>query len=142
MKPPHRNRRLLTVAAALGLLGLSATLALSALRENISYFRTPSELAAGEAQPGARIRLGGVVEQGSVVYGKGADMQFRVTDGGASVVVAYDGPVPDLFREGQGIIADGVWTDGGALRAERVLAKHDEDYVPLEMQDVKNATPR
>lgn len=140
MKPPHRNRRLFTVAAALGLLALSATLALSALRENISYFRTPSELTAGETQPGARVRLGGMVEEGSIIYGDGADMTFRVTDGASAVTVAYSGPVPDLFREGQGVIADGEWTGEGALRAERVLAKHDEDYTPVELEHVKNAT--
>ncbi len=140
MKPPHRNRRLFTVAAALGLVALSATLALSALRENISYFRTPSELSAGEAQPGARIRLGGMVEEGSVVYGEDAEMTFRVTDGTSTVAVIYSGSVPDLFREGQGVIADGAWTPEGRLRADRVLAKHDEDYTPVELEYVNNAT--
>lgn len=139
MTPPHRNRRLITLAAAAILVSGAAALALSSLRENISYFMTPSDLAA-EGQAGERVRLGGFVEEGSVRYGDGADVAFRVTDGDATVDVIYSGALPDLFREGQGVIADGRIESERTLRAERVLAKHDENYEPIELKAVKSAT--
>lgn len=139
MTPPHRNRRLITLAVAAILVSGAAALALSSLRENISYFMTPSDLAA-EGQAGERVRLGGFVEEGSVRYGDGADVAFKVTDGDATVHVIYSGALPDLFREGQGVIADGRIESERTLRAERVLAKHDENYEPIELKAVKSAT--
>ncbi|WP_022697142.1 cytochrome c maturation protein CcmE [Euryhalocaulis caribicus] len=139
MTPPHRNRRLITLAVAAILVGGAAALALSSLQENISYFMTPSDLAA-EGQAGERVRLGGFVEEGSVRYGDGADVTFRVTDGDETVDVIYSGALPDLFREGQGVIADGRIESARKLRAERVLAKHDENYEPIELKAVKSAT--
>jgi len=141
MTPPKRNRRLVLLGVAAVLVAASAGLALSALRENISYFRTPGEIASAAA-PGDRVRLGGFVEEGSVRYGDGAEMRFRVTDGADAVEVVYSGPVPDLFREGQGVIADGVVVSASQVRAERVLAKHDEEYEPIELQAVNSATER
>lgn len=140
MTPPHRNRRLITLAAAALLVAAAAALALSALRENISYFKTPSDLAAEPVEAGARVRLGGVVEEGSVRYEDGAQMRFSVTDGANTVDVIYSGLVPDLFLEGQGVIADGRIDPQTGLIADQVLAKHDEDYEPIELKGVKSAT--
>jgi len=139
MKPPHRNQRLGLIAAGAALLAGAAFLVASALERNISYFYTPAEAAAADLSPETRIRLGGMVEQGSLIEGPGLDIQFRVTDHAQTVTVVYSGLRPDLFREGQGVIAQGRFREDGVFAADTILAKHDENYVPPELIDVMDA---
>ena len=122
-------------AMAVGL-GAATTLALLAIGENMLWFFTPSQLLADEPPPGNRIRLGGLVVEGSVKRAPGElEVRFDLTDHAASVSVAYRGLLPDLFREGQGIVALGHLDANGVLQAEEVLAKHDETYMPPEIAD-------
>ncbi|MBB3101803.1 cytochrome c maturation protein CcmE [Azomonas macrocytogenes] len=131
---PVRKKRLFIVLAILAGVGIAAALALSALQQNINLFYTPSQIAQGEAPAGARIRAGGLVEKGSLERGQDSlTVSFRVTDGIATVTVRYQGILPDLFREGQGIVALGRVDANGALLADEVLAKHDENYMPPEV---------
>lgn len=138
MKPLHRNRRLGLIAAAALILSGAAYLVFTALAQNISYFYTPSQAQAASIAPETRIRLGGLVENGSIEHGDGLSISFRVTDGEATVPVSYDGILPDLFREGQGMIAQGVFNADGVFVAETILAKHDENYVPKELQGISH----
>ena len=138
MKPIHRNRRLALVAAGGVLLAGAAALVFTALQRNISYFYTPSEAQEAAIEPGARIRLGGLVETGSLAHGDGLEISFRVTDGGATMPVSYSGIVPDLFREGQGVIAQGAFNEDGVFVASTILAKHDENYIPKELQGISH----
>lgn len=138
MKPIHRNRRLGLVAAAAVILGGAAWLVFAALEQNISYFYTPAKAQEEGVAPGERIRLGGLVENGSLQHGDGLNITFRVTDGEASFPVRYDGIVPDLFREGQGMIAQGSFNTDGVFVADTILAKHDENYVPKELQGISH----
>jgi cytochrome c-type biogenesis protein CcmE len=108
-------------------------LALFALRGSVSLFLTPSELAARELAPGAHLRIGGLVKEGSVVKRGPGDISFVVTDGSKTIAVGFKGVVPDLFREGQGVVAEGVLDRPGHLAADAVLAKHDERYMPREV---------
>ncbi|MFC0711144.1 cytochrome c maturation protein CcmE [Azorhizophilus paspali] len=131
---PVRKRRLFIVLAILAGVGAAVALALSALQQNINLFYTPSQIATGEAPEGARIRAGGLVEKGSLQRdATSLAATFRVTDGVATVTVRYQGILPDLFREGQGIVALGRVDAGGMLQADEVLAKHDENYMPPEV---------
>ncbi len=130
----RRQRRLTLIGIAALVLSLAAALALSALRDSIMFFVTPSELAAKSISPGSRFRLGGLVEQGSVVR-DGLSVHFRVTDGGANLPVTYHGLLPDLFREQQGVVAEGQLDSSGVFIADTVLAKHDERYMPREVAD-------
>lgn len=139
MKPIHRNRRLGLIAAGGVLVAGAAWLVFAALERNVSYFYTPSEAAAANLAPETRIRLGGMVEVGSLVEGPGLEIRFRVTDGAQSVPVSYTGLRPDLFREGQGVIAQGRFNADGGFQADTILAKHDENYVPRELMDVMDA---
>ena len=116
------------VAAATGLV-------IAAMGENMLYFYSPSQVRAGEAPSGPGIRVGGLVVDGSVQRGQGIEVSFSLTDGAATVDVIYAGILPDLFREGQGIVASGVLEPGSRLRAEEVLAKHDENYMPPEVAE-------
>ena len=128
MKPRHV--RLLGLLAVMGLLALAGGLVLQAFRQNLVFFVTPSEIARGEAPAGTRFRLGGLVAQGSLQ--RGADgVRFTVTDGARDVAVSYRGTLPDLFREGRGVVAQGRLS-GLAFIADDVLAKHDENYMPPE----------
>lgn len=136
MKPLHRNRRIGFIAAGAILLAGAAFLVFSALEQNISYFYTPSKALAANIGPEKRIRLGGLVELGSVKNEGGAEMTFSVTDGATSIVVSYTGIKPDLFREEQGVIAQGRLNDSGIFIADTILAKHDENYVPRELVDI------
>lgn len=131
----RKGRRLVLISAALGVLGIAAGLVLFALNDTIVFFRSPSEIASEHTAPGTRLRLGGLVKDGSVVKLDNAHVRFVVTDGGAEVAVAYAGILPDLFREGQGVIAEGVLEGDGSFRADTVLAKHDEKYMPKEVAD-------
>lgn len=129
MKPKHK--RLTFVAVGLGLLGLAAALVLSAMDEGIAFFRTPTELIEKPTLGERRVRIGGLVEEGSVLRNNGAAVRFRVTDLANTVPVTYTGVLPDLFREGQGVVAEGRMRDGEFV-ADRVFAKHDETYMPPE----------
>ena len=123
------------VAAATGLV-------IAAMGENMLYFYSPSQIRAGEAPSGPSIRVGGMVVEGSVERGQGLEVSFSLTDGAATVDVRYAGILPDLFREGQGIVASGVLEAGLGLRADEVLAKHDENYMPPEVAEAMEMAKR
>ncbi|EME00809.1 cytochrome c maturation protein CcmE [Pseudomonas stutzeri] len=131
---PVRKKRLFIVLAILAGVGIAVALALSALQQNINLFYTPTQIAAGEAPEGTRIRAGGLVEEGSVKRTNDSlSVAFRVTDGAQAITISYQGILPDLFREGQGIVALGRVNSDGVLIADEVLAKHDENYMPPEV---------
>lgn len=130
----RKGKRLTLIIGALAALGLAAGLVLFALRDNIVFFYTPSELATKSIAPGARLRIGGLVKEGSVVK-NGKDATFVVTDRTRDLKVAYTGLLPDLFREGQGVVVDGALNSDGGFRADSVLAKHDERYMPKDVAD-------
>jgi cytochrome c-type biogenesis protein CcmE len=130
----RKRRRLLAVLAGLAALGVASALVLSAFRDNLVFFYGPSELQAKHVPEGRRLRIGGLVETGSVGHDdQGRTLTFRVTDGRSDVRVTYSGVVPDLFREGQGVVAEGALASDGSFRATSVLAKHDERYMPPEV---------
>jgi cytochrome c-type biogenesis protein CcmE len=134
MAATRKTRRLMVLAAAGAALGLAAALVLTALGDDIVFFRSPSEIARGGVADGARIRLGGMVEEGSIRRSAdGLSVAFRVTDGAQALPVSYRGILPDLFREGQGVVAEGQMR-AGTFEAATVLAKHDETYMPREVQ--------
>lgn len=130
----RKHQRLLVLAAGGVLLAAAAGLTLVGLRGQIVYFVTPTELSQS-AFPGQRIRLGGLVAQGSLRRESNGANHFSVTDGERTVEVRYVGLLPDLFREGQGVVAEGVWQSSMFFLAERVLAKHDENYMPSEVAE-------
>jgi cytochrome c-type biogenesis protein CcmE len=129
----RRGRRLALIAAALAVVGGAAGLALYALSDSIIFFYSPSEVVEKALRPGARLRVGGLVKSGSVVKSAGERVAFVVTDGANNVSVSYQGLLPDLFREGQGVVAEGVLAAPDQLRADTILAKHDERYMPREV---------
>ena len=131
----RKGRRMALIAAALAVIGAAAGLSLYALSDNIVFFYSPSEILQKNVQSGARLRVGGLVESGSVVKSAGDKLDFSITDGANQVKVSYEGLPPDLFREGQGVVAEGVLEAPGRLRAETILAKHDERYMPREVVD-------
>ncbi len=131
----RKQRRLGLIGAAGIVLTAAVGLILFALSDSIALFVSPAELAEKGVKPGQRFRLGGLVEEGSVVKGQALAVSFAVTDGKAQTRVAYVGILPDLFREGQGIVAEGVLLPDGSFRADTVLAKHDETYMPREVAD-------
>jgi cytochrome c-type biogenesis protein CcmE len=131
MKPRHK--RLVVIAGGLAALAVAAALVLNAFRSNLVFFFSPSQIAAGEAPKDRAFRVGGMVETGSVKrQADGVTVQFVVTDTAKSVPVVYKGILPDLFREGKGVVAEGRLGTDGVFRAEQVLAKHDENYMPPE----------
>ena len=131
MKP--KNQRLVLVAAAIVAVLVAVLLAMWGLRERASYFLTPVDIAAGKAEPGRGVRLGGMVEAGSIQrQPDGVTIRFVVTDGKAQTPVVYRGIVPDLFREGSGAVAEGR-VQNGVFVADTILAKHDERYMPPEL---------
>ena len=128
---PQRKKRLALILALVAGVTVAVGLALSALQQNINLFYTPTQIANGEAPIGARIRAGGMVEQGSLQRsGDSLDVRFVVTDFQQKVTITYRGILPDLFREGQGIVALGKLNEAGVVVADEVLAKHDEKYMP------------
>ncbi|MCT8999659.1 cytochrome c maturation protein CcmE [Chelativorans intermedius] len=131
----RKQKRLAVIGTGMGFLALAAALTFYALGQQTSYFYMPADLAAKPAAAGERIRLGGLVEQGSVVRGEGTRVRFAVTDHESSVMVVYDGILPDLFREEQGVVTEGVLGADGVLVADTVLAKHDETYMPREVAE-------
>jgi len=132
MKP--KRRRLWFVVTGLATLGIAAALVLTAFEDNLVFFYSPSDLAEKDVAPGRRIRLGGLVEEGSVER-QGETTRFVITDLSHTVAVSYTGILPDLFREGQGVVTEGTLEAGGRFRASEVLAKHDETYMPKEVAD-------
>jgi cytochrome c-type biogenesis protein CcmE len=131
----RKQRRLVLIGGGLGVLAVAAALVLSALRESIVFFNSPSDVAEKHIAPGARIRLGGLVSPGSLVRGDNLKIRFEVTDGKSKLPVIYQGVLPDLFREGQGVVAEGALDPAGVFNAETILAKHDETYMPKEVAD-------
>jgi cytochrome c-type biogenesis protein CcmE len=123
------------IGAVAVVLGIAASLVLFAMRDSIVFFYGPTEITQKNIAPGTRFRVGGLVENGSVVKSAGQNVSFSVTDGNQTVKVAYRGQLPDLFREGQGVVAEGVLTAPGQFKADSVLAKHDENYMPKEVAD-------
>src|SRR5215211_7153611 len=131
----RKQRRLTLIGAGLGVLGLAAGLVLYALNDAIVFFNSPSDVVEKHIAPGSRIRLGGLVKPGSLVRGDNLAIRFEVTDGNKSVPVSYTGILPDLFREGQGVVTEGALDATGHFKADSVLAKHDETYMPREVAD-------
>ena len=131
----RKQRRLVLIGTGLGVVALAAALVLSALRESIVFFNSPTDIVEKHVAPGTRIRLGGLVKPGSLVRGEQLAVHFEVTDGNRAISVAYQGILPDLFREGQGIVAEGALDQTGVFKADSVLAKHDETYMPKEVAD-------
>jgi cytochrome c-type biogenesis protein CcmE len=131
----RKQKRLSLILGGLAVLGLAAGLVLYALSDTITFFHTPSDLADTHVQVGQRIRLGGMVEKGSVTKGPGTVTSFAVTDTLKTVTVSYDGILPDLFREGQGVVTEGKMQPDGTFVADTVLAKHDENYMPRELAE-------
>ena len=130
----RRDQRLMMIAIAGAVLVAAMALTFAGLRDAAVYFVSPSDLAE-KAQPGRRVRIGGLVVEGTLRRSDDGAMWFSVTDGVTSVEVRYEGLLPDLFREGQGVVAEGSWRPGQAFAAERVLAKHDETYMPREVAE-------
>src|SRR6476659_3872848 len=131
----RKQRRLTLIGAGLGVLGLAAGLVLYALNDAIVFFNSPTDVVEKHVAPGARIRLGGLVKPGSLARGDNLAVRFEVTDGNKSVPVNFTGILPDLFREGQGVVTEGALDVGGTFKADSVLAKHDETYMPKEVAD-------
>jgi cytochrome c-type biogenesis protein CcmE len=134
----RKQKRLAVIAGLAVVVALAATLVLVALRDQIVFFYSPSDVVAREVGPGQSIRLGGLVKDGSWVR-EGQENSFVVTDGGTDIVAHYTGILPDLFREGQGVVAEGSLGPGGEFQATNVLAKHDENYVPKEVVEALKA---
>ena len=131
----RKHKRLTFVVIAGLFIALAVGLMLSAFEENIVFFRTPGDVASGSIEEDRRIRLGGLVEEGSVVPGADGLVNFSITDTVDTVKVTYVGILPDLFREGQGVVMEGRLQADGSFRADEVLAKHDENYMPKEVAD-------
>ena len=138
-----RKRRRLAFAVALLVAGAGgAALVVAALKDNVLYFYSPSDVFAKHVEPGRNFRIGGLVEAHSVQHGTGADVRFVVTDGKAQVPVDFNGVLPALFREGQGVVALGALNGSGTFAATEVLAKHDEKYMPPEVVDALKRSGR
>src|SRR6187431_2555478 len=131
----RKQRRLTLIGAGLGVLGLAAALVLFALKDSIVFFNSPTDVVEKHVAPGSRIRLGGLVKEGTLKRGDNLQVSFEVTDGNKSVPVSYTGILPDLFREGQGVVTEGALNTAGTFKADSVLAKHDETYMPKEVAD-------
>jgi cytochrome c-type biogenesis protein CcmE len=131
----RKQRRLTVIGGSLAVLTLAAALVLNAMRDSIVFFSTPKMVAEKHIQPGKRFRLGGLVQPGSLVHGEDLKVTFEVGDGSADLPVSYQGILPDLFREGQGVVAEGALDASGVFKADTVLAKHDENYMPKDVAD-------
>jgi cytochrome c-type biogenesis protein CcmE len=131
----RKRRRLVLIGSALAVFGIAVGLVLNAMRDSIVFFSTPSEVAEKHVTAGKRFRLGGMVVPGSVTRGDSLQVGFVVTDGNTKIPVSYRGALPDLFREGQGVVTEGKLDVGGTFIADTVLAKHDETYMPKDVAD-------
>jgi len=141
MKLKRKHRRLVFVVAGMVSLLIAAGLVLNAFEDNLVFFYTPGDMAEKSIPDGRRFRLGGLVEEGSVKrLEDGLTVEFIVTDLTATVPVSYRGPLPDLFREGQGVVTEGKMSAGGVFIADSVLAKHDENYMPREVAEALKAS--
>jgi cytochrome c-type biogenesis protein CcmE len=129
----RKQKRGLVIGGGVAILAIATVLVLFALRDTIVFFHTPSDVVEKKIEPGQRFRLGGLVAEGSVKRGGGTKVEFKVTDTLQAVPVAYTGVLPDLFREGQGVVTEGRLTPEGVFVADSVLAKHDENYMPPEV---------
>lgn len=138
----RKQRRLTLIGGSLGVLAIAAALVLSALKDSIVFFNSPTDVVEKHLGPGTRIRIGGLVKTGSVKRGDDLRIRFDVTDGAHDVPVRYQGIVPDLFREGQGVVAEGRLEPDGSFVADTVLAKHDERYMPKEVVDALKKSGR
>ncbi|OGN42639.1 MAG: cytochrome c biogenesis protein CcmE [Caulobacterales bacterium RIFCSPHIGHO2_01_FULL_70_19] len=134
-KSPKARRRLWVVLAVAPILALAVGLSLFAMRDSVTFFFTPSEATVEKAPPGRVVRLGGLVEIGSIERAPTGEVAFEVTDSVATTRVVYQGDLPDLFREGQGVVAQGAFLPDRTFRATQVLAKHDENYMPREVAE-------
>lgn len=134
MKTLKKRRRVQIILLAFVALALATGLIGYAMRDGINYFRSPSQVIAEPPAPNEVFRIGGLVEEGSIVRGQGETVRFVVTDGGESVPVSFTGVLPDLFSEGQGMVGTGSYVDG-VFQATEILAKHDETYMPKEVMD-------
>lgn len=139
MAMTRKQKRLAVIGGAFGFLALATTLTLVALGQKASYFYTPADVAEKGVAAGERIRLGGLVATGSIARAGGTDVSFAVTDRIDTVTVSYSGILPDLFREEQGVIAEGSFDASGHFIADTVLARHDENYMPREVADSMKA---
>ena len=142
MAMTRKQRRLVLIGGSVGVLGIALALVLSALGSSIVFFNSPSDVLARHIAPGTRIRIGGLVKTGSVQRGDNLKVRFEVTDGKGEIPVRFQGIVPDLFREGQGVVAEGKLERGNVLDADTVLAKHDERYMPKEVVDALKKSGR
>lgn len=131
----RKQRRSVMIIGGLAILGLAAALVLSAISDSVMFFQSPSDVAAKPMPPGKRFRLGGLVAEGSFERGPGTTVHFTITDTQNTVRVTYNGLLPDLFREGQGVVSEGAFDASGAFVADSVLAKHDETYMPPEVAE-------
>ena len=134
MKSLKKQRRIQIIALAVVALALSTALIGYAMRDGINFFRAPSQIAAEPPGPNEVFRIGGLVEEGTLIRGEGETIRFSVTDGGASIPVAYTGVLPDLFGENEGMVGTGRYIDG-VFQATEILARHDETYMPKEVID-------
>ena len=130
----RKQRRLVLIGSSLAVLVVAVALVLTAMRDSIVFFNSPTDVVEKKLQAGTRIRLGGLVQPGTVIR-KDVDATFDITDGKNVVRVSYRGILPDLFREGQGVVTEGMMIDAVSFRADSVLAKHDENYMPKEVAD-------
>jgi cytochrome c-type biogenesis protein CcmE len=135
----RKQRRLSMIGAAGVVLAVAAGLVLVALRDQIVFFYSPTEITERAPAAGTRVRLGGLVAQGSVIRADDGSVSFAITDTTEQIPVMFHGILPDLFREGQGIVAEGVMSADGSMTADSVLAKHDENYMPREVVDALKA---
>lgn len=132
----RKQKRLAVIAGGMGFILAAVLLIMFAFGQSVAYFYMPGDIAKASIPPGTRIRLGGLVAEGSVVRGGGSTVSFKVTDGNTEIPVSYTGILPDLFREGQGVVTEGRFADGGQdFTADTVLAKHDENYMPKDVAD-------
>ncbi len=138
----RKQRRLILIGSSLGVLAIAAALILNSLSDSIVFFNSPTDVVEKNMAVGTRIRVGGLVKPGSLQRGENLNVRFEVTDGKSDVSVRYQGIVPDLFREGQGVIAEGKIEPGGKVVADTVLAKHDERYMPREVVDALKKSGR
>ena len=138
----RKRRRLILIGGALCVLAVAVGLMLNAFRDSIVFFNSPTDVAEKHIPPGTRIRIGGLVKAGSLVRGDDLKIRFDVTDGNRDIAVAYQGVLPDLFREGQGVVAEGALDSGGLFDADTILAKHDENYMPKEVADALKKSGR
>lgn len=134
MKGLKKKRRIQIILVAVVALVLSTGLIGYALKDGINYFKSPSEIVADTPPASQILRVGGLIEEGSLVRGQGEAITFNITDGGATIKASYSGVLPDLFKEGQGTVATGSYIDG-VFQATEILAKHDENYMPKEVVD-------